>query len=147
MGSSSLPKSNWGPLQWECADLANGPPGKSLSSILDYSTDFVTGDSSSIPGSGRSPGVGNSNPLQYSCLENSMDRGTWWAIIVPRVEKNWTLWVTECAYCLSFLLFFFCIPIIISVFSSLPKQATVIIFFPEMIFSLYSPFRQYLHML
>ena len=34
-------------------------------------------DVGSIPGSGRSPGVGNSNPLQYSCLENSMDRGTW----------------------------------------------------------------------
>ena len=30
-----------------------------------------------IPGSGRSPGVGNGNPLQYSCLENSMDRGAW----------------------------------------------------------------------
>ena len=30
-----------------------------------------------IPGSGRSPGEGNSNPLQYSCLENSMDRGAW----------------------------------------------------------------------
>ena len=32
-----------------------------------------------IPGSGRSPGGGNGNPLQYSCLENSMDRGAWWA--------------------------------------------------------------------
>ena len=32
----------------------------------------------SIPGSGRSPGEGNSQPLQYSCLENSMDRGAWW---------------------------------------------------------------------
>ena len=34
-----------------------------------------TGDMRSIPGSRRSPGVGNGNPLQYSCLENSMDRG------------------------------------------------------------------------
>ena len=33
----------------------------------------------SIPGSGRSPGDGNGNPLQYSCLKNSMDRGAWWA--------------------------------------------------------------------
>ena len=33
-----------------------------------------------IPGLGRSPGVGNGNPLQYSCLENSMDRGVWWAV-------------------------------------------------------------------
>ena len=38
-------------------------------------------DSSSIPGSGRSPGVGNSNPLQDSCLENSIDRGAWWATV------------------------------------------------------------------
>ena len=37
------------------------------------------GDRGSIPGSGRSPGEGNRNPLQYSCLENSMDRGAWWA--------------------------------------------------------------------
>ena len=32
-----------------------------------------------IPGSGRSPGEGNGNPLQFSCLENPMDRGAWWA--------------------------------------------------------------------
>ena len=35
----------------------------------------------SIPGSGRSPGRGHSNPLQYSCLENPMDRGAWWATV------------------------------------------------------------------
>ena len=35
------------------------------------------GDVGSVPGSGRSAGVGNGNPLQYSCLENSMDRGAW----------------------------------------------------------------------
>ena len=35
----------------------------------------------SIPGLGRSPGVGNGNPLQYSCLENSMDSRAWWAIV------------------------------------------------------------------
>ena len=34
-----------------------------------------------IPGSERSPGEGNGNPLQYSCLENSMDRGAWWATV------------------------------------------------------------------
>ena len=38
------------------------------------------GDVGSIPGSGRSPGVGKGNPLQYSCLENFKDRGAWWAI-------------------------------------------------------------------
>ena len=47
------------------------------------------GDSGSFPGSGRSPGEGNSYPLQYSCLENSMDRGAWW-VIVHRVAKSWT---------------------------------------------------------
>ena len=39
------------------------------------------GDLGSIPGSGGYPGEGNGNPLQYSCLENPMDRGTWWAIV------------------------------------------------------------------
>ena len=39
------------------------------------------GDSGSIPGLGRSLGEGNGNPLQYSCLENSMDRGAWWATV------------------------------------------------------------------
>ena len=39
------------------------------------------GDISLIPGLGRSPGEENSNPLQYSCLENFMDRGTWWATV------------------------------------------------------------------
>ena len=38
-----------------------------------------SGDPGSIPGEGRSPGEGNGNPLQYSCLENSRDRGAWWA--------------------------------------------------------------------
>ena len=37
----------------------------------------VQGDTSSIPGLGRSPGAGNGNPLQYSCLQNYMDRGAW----------------------------------------------------------------------
>ena len=36
-------------------------------------------DTGSIPGSGRSPGRGNGYPLQYSCLENPMDKGAWWA--------------------------------------------------------------------
>ena len=41
----------------------------------------------SIPGSGRSPGEGNGNPLQCSCLENSADRGSWWAT-VQRVARD-----------------------------------------------------------
>ena len=39
------------------------------------------GDLGSIPGLGRSPGEGNGNPLQYSCLQNPMDRGAWWATV------------------------------------------------------------------
>ena len=39
------------------------------------------GNVGSNPGSGRSPGEGNGNPLQYSCLENPKDRGVWWAIL------------------------------------------------------------------
>ena len=46
-------------------------------------------DTGSILGSGRSPEVGNGNPLQYSCLENSMDRAAWW-VIVHRVIKSRT---------------------------------------------------------
>ena len=45
------------------------------------------GDSDSIPGLGRSPGEGNGNPLQYSCVENPMDREAWWAA-VPGDEKE-----------------------------------------------------------
>ena len=47
------------------------------------------GDLGSIPGSGRSPGEGNGNPLQYSCLENPMDRGAWGGYS-PRVAKSRT---------------------------------------------------------
>jgi len=47
------------------------------------------GNPGSIPGSGRSPGEGNDNPLQYSCLENPMDRGAWQAT-VHGVAKSWT---------------------------------------------------------
>ena len=47
------------------------------------------GDLGSIPRSGRSPGEGSGNPLQYSCLENSMDGEAWWAT-VHGVAKSWT---------------------------------------------------------
>ena len=49
----------------------------------------ATGDVGLIPGSGKSPGGGHGNPLQYPCLENHMDRGTWWAT-VHRITKSWT---------------------------------------------------------
>ena len=48
------------------------------------------GDSGSIPGSERSPGEGNGNPLQYSCLENSMERGAWWATVHEVSQKSQT---------------------------------------------------------
>ena len=54
---------------------AKGFPGGSNGKVSAHNV----GDLGSIPGSGRSPGEGNGNPLQYSCLENSMDGGAWWA--------------------------------------------------------------------
>ena len=73
---------------------------KILSSIVrDFPNDSVaknlpanardTGDTGSIPESGRSPEGENGNPLLYSCLENPMDRGAWWAT-VHEVAKSWT---------------------------------------------------------
>ena len=52
-------------------DFPGGSDGKASA--------YNTGDPGSIPGSGRSPGKGNGNPLYYSCLENPMDGGVWWA--------------------------------------------------------------------
>ena len=59
------------------------------------------GDLGSIPGSGSSPGGGNGNPLQYSCLENRMDRGAWWAT-VHGVAKSWTR-LSDLTYLLTYL--------------------------------------------
>ena len=47
-------------------------------------------DPSSVPGLGRSPGGGHGNPLQYSCLENSMDREVWWATVHRVTESDTT---------------------------------------------------------
>ena len=62
---------------------------KATSKMLDFnqvssvckSSSCNAGDLGSIPGLGRSPGEGNGNTLQYSCLENPMDRGAWWATV------------------------------------------------------------------
>ena len=51
-------------------------------------------DTGLIPGSGRCPGGANGNPLQYSCLENPMDRGAWWATVHGGHEESD---MTECA--------------------------------------------------
>ena len=48
------------------------------------------GDLGLIPGSGRSPGEGNGHPLQYSCLENPMDGGAWWATVHGVAESDTT---------------------------------------------------------
>ena len=45
-------------------------------------------DAGSVPGLGRYPGMGNGNPLQYSCLENSMDRGAWWALVLKGHKES-----------------------------------------------------------
>ena len=47
-------------------------------------------DMDSIPGSGRSPGVGNGSPLQYSCLENPLERESWWATVHEIAESDIT---------------------------------------------------------
>ena len=71
-------------------------PGKDLSPGLGFpggsevkASSCSAGDLGSIPRSGRSPGEGNGNSLQYSCLENPMDGGAWWAT-VHGVAKSWT---------------------------------------------------------
>ena len=56
----------------------------------------ATGDMSSIPGSGRSPGGGNGNSLQYPCRENPMDRGAWW-VAVQGVQKS-QIWLNDWAH-------------------------------------------------
>ena len=63
--------------------LSSGFPGGSVVKNLPTNA----GESVSVPGLGRSPGKGNSNPLQYPCLENPMDRGAWQAT-VHRVTKS-----------------------------------------------------------
>ena len=67
-------------------DTSMGLPGGS------DGKEFVckAGDLGLIPGSGRSPGEENGYPLQYSCLENSMDRGAWGGATVHGVTKSWT---------------------------------------------------------
>ena len=57
-----------------------------ISSSDGKASDCNARDPGLIPGSGRSPGEGNGNPLQYSCLENPMEKGAWWAT-VQRVSR------------------------------------------------------------
>ena len=67
-----------------------GFPGSSDGEVSAYNA----GDLGSIPGSARSPGEGNGNPLQYSCLENPMDGGAWQATVHGIAESD----MTECLH-------------------------------------------------
>ena len=72
-------------MEW---NVRKGFPGGSVGKELAYNA----GDAGRLkfnPGSGRSPGEWQCNPFQYSCLENPMDRGAWWATS-HRIAKNWT---------------------------------------------------------
>ena len=66
-----------------------GTCGEPKQTWIDWLADDNAGDASLNSRLGRFPGRGHGNPLQYSCLENSMDRGAWWAI-VQRVAKSQT---------------------------------------------------------
>ena len=67
---------SWRACRFIASEGNNGFPG---SSVVKKNPPANIGDVGSIPELGRSPAEGNGNPLQYSCLENSMDRGAWWA--------------------------------------------------------------------
>ena len=69
----------WGRTESDTTEVTyqNGFPG----SLDSKASAYNAGDPGPIPGSGRSLGEGNGNPLQYSCLENPMDRGAWWATV------------------------------------------------------------------
>ena len=76
LGFMRTPPQTWG---FPCGLVVKNPP----SNVGDAE------DACLIPGSGRSPGGGNGNALQYSCLKNPKDGGAWWAT-VPGVTKSWT---------------------------------------------------------
>ena len=68
--------------QWQIFGFSGGSDSKESA--------HDEGESDLIPGSGRSPGEGNGNQLQYSCLENSVDRGAWWTIVHEVKESDTT---------------------------------------------------------
>ena len=79
----------WSPVL-QADSLLSEPPRPVVRNLLGDS-----GDMGSIPGTGRSPGGGNGNPLQYSCLGSSMDRGTGWSPVPGGCEDSD---MTECAH-------------------------------------------------
>ena len=91
-GQRSLPSgSSWGHKQFDMSETYMIFPLKlwDVETYLFVANEGDIRDVGSIPGSGRSPGGGHGNLLQYSCLENSMDRGDWQAT-VRRVAQSWT---------------------------------------------------------
>ena len=85
---------------WSCLWLLSSAPYCKIQAQIEESREkslghlgkasaCKAGDLGSIPGLGRFPGEGNGNPLQYSCLENPMDGGAWWAT-VHGVANSWT---------------------------------------------------------
>ena len=79
-------------LRW--GDYPGLPPFQVIKNPLANAADVRY--AGSIPGSGRPPGEGNGNPLQYSCLENPMDRGVWWPTIHRGAESRTRL--SNCAH-------------------------------------------------
>ena len=81
------PETDWEPLHW--GGFPGGSAGKEFA--------CKAGDLGSIPGLGKSPGVGTGYPLQYSCLENPMDRGAWWATVngVTKSRIHWASLVAQ----------------------------------------------------
>ena len=76
-----------GRVQYKISFLSVGFPGGSLVKNSLAKTG-ASGDVGSVPGLGRSPGGGNGTSLQYSCLENPMVRGVWWATVTG--SQSWT---------------------------------------------------------
>ena len=87
------PHQTWSSTFCVLENIQGFPGGLVVKNLPDHAG--ASGDLGSIPVSGRSPGVGNGNPLQYSCLANPMGRGTWWAI-GHGVAKTLT-WLSRCA--------------------------------------------------
>ena len=71
-----------------------GAGGERLSWIKVNNLPASAGDAGLIPWLGRSPGEGNGNPLQYSCLENPMDRGDWWVTVHGVTESDRNEWLS-----------------------------------------------------
>ena len=96
------------PLPWKARKTWFVWPGSGFPDGLDGKESACNaGDPGLISRSRRSPGERNSNPPQYSCLGNSMDRGAWWAIVhgVARVRHDWVTnrQCTNCVACASYL--------------------------------------------